>query len=109
MYPAAFWSLVRIYKNALDEKCVEELEFSALTARRLPQCKATMERIFLHVKDVETEVRNRLTIGLLSVAIIRIKTSLHFCSNCCRKFTMLKRMLNLFNNSEGASTSINTG
>lgn len=54
MCPAAFWPLVRIYKNALDEECVEELEFSALTARRLPQCKATVERIFLHVKDVET-------------------------------------------------------
>lgn len=63
---------MRNYKNALDEKCCEEVAVSALAAYCLPPSNATMERIFSHVTNVKIKLRNKLSTGLLS-AIIRIK------------------------------------
>lgn len=96
--PVAFWSVVRTYKNALDEHCFEELATTALTAYCLPLSNATVERVFSHVTAVKNKLRNKLSTGLLS-AIIRIKTRLHFSGNCCKNFTVTDRMLSLFNDS----------
>ncbi|KAK3862369.1 hypothetical protein Pcinc_001950 [Petrolisthes cinctipes] len=107
----AFWSVVRTYKNALNENCFEELAVSALNAYCLPLSNATVERIFSHVTNVKTKLRNKLSTVVLS-AIIRIKTSLHFSGNCCKDFAVTKRMLSLFNDSmygaSAASSSAST-
>ncbi|KAK3896263.1 hypothetical protein Pcinc_000007 [Petrolisthes cinctipes] len=101
----------RTYKNALDENCFEELAESALNAYCLPLSNATVERIFSHVTNVKTKLRNKLSTVVLS-AIIRIKTSLHFSGNCCKDFAVTKRMLSLFNDSmygaSAASSSAST-
>lgn len=106
--PVAFWTGVRKYKNALEENCFEELALAALTAYCLPLSNAVVERIFSHVTNVKSKLRNKLSTSVLA-AIIRVKTRLHFSGNCCKHFKVTEKMLSLFNDSmygsEGASTS----
>lgn len=107
--PVAFWSGVRKYKDALNENCFEELAIVALSAYCLPVSNAVVERIFSHVTNVKSKVRNKLSTELLS-AIIRVRSKLHFRETCCEDFVVTKKMLSLFNNSmyessDGASTS----
>ena len=95
--PVHFWSVVRKFKNALVENCFEELAISALSAYCLPLSNAVVERIFSHITNVKSKLRNKLSTEVLS-GIIRIKSRLHFSGKCCKDFTVTKKMLSMFNN-----------
>ena len=94
--PVTFWTVCRDYKNSLNENCFEELADTALTANCLPISNAVVERIFSYVTNVKNKQRKKLTTNVLS-AIIRMKSRLHFSSNCCKIFVVTVNMLSLFN------------
>ena len=89
-------------KYSLDENCLKEFADTALTANCLPISNDVVEKIFSYV----TNVKNKLSTNALSV-IIRIKSRLHFSSNCCQNFVVTEKMFSLFNNAmyDGWGTS----
>ena len=93
-----FWTVVRKYENAAGEKCFAELAQIVLNAHALPLSNAYVERIFSHVTNIKTKVRNRLSLETLE-AILRIRS--HLCSEgiCCNKFKVTDKMLSMFNSS----------
>lgn len=93
-----FWTVVQKYDNAAGEKCFAELAQIVLIAHALPLSNAFVERIFSHVTNIKTKVRNRLSLETVE-AVLRIRS--HLCSEgkCCNKFEVTDKMLSMFNSS----------
>lgn len=78
-----FWSGISRHKNALGEHPYKELASYVLSCLTMPVSNAVVERIFSHVTNVKTKLRNSLSIEMLD-AIIRIRTTLVSQGICCK-------------------------
>ena len=86
-----FWTVVQKYDNAAGEKCFAELAQIVLNAYALPLSNVFVERIFSHVTNIKTKMRNRLSLETME-AILRIRS--HLCNEgiCCNKFEVTDKM-----------------
>ncbi|MPC66391.1 hypothetical protein E2C01_060538 [Portunus trituberculatus] len=80
-----FWKVVQKYENAAGEKCFAELAQIVLNAHALPLSTAFGERIFSHVTNIKTKVRNRLSLETME-AVLRFRSRLCSEGICCNKF-----------------------
>ena len=98
--PAKFWTAVWDYKREDGERTYKELYEYSLAAFCMPISNAFVERIFSHVGNVKTKLRNRMSLNLLD-AILRIRTTLILGKGgCCKSLEVTKEMLDKFNSAE---------
>ncbi|KAK3885377.1 hypothetical protein Pcinc_010410 [Petrolisthes cinctipes] len=100
-----FWVAVKQYENAAGVKCFSELAQMVLNAHAIPLSNAFVERIFSHVTNIKSKVRNRLSLETME-AVLRIRSKLAGEKICCNKFKVTDKMLSLFNNSMYSARSI---
>ena len=91
-----FWVGVKSFQNGMGEKPFQELSKWAPSSLVTPASNAIVERIFSHVTNVKSKLRNRMNIKMLN-AICRIRCHLQFRGLCCRDFVPSQAMLKLFN------------
>ena len=93
-----FWAVAQNYENVAGEKYFAELARIVLNAHALPLSNAFVKRIFSHVTNIKTKVRNKLSLKTMEV-ILRIRS--HLCSEGirCNKFEVIDKMLSMFNSS----------
>ncbi|KAK4320651.1 hypothetical protein Pmani_008484 [Petrolisthes manimaculis] len=87
-----FWVAVKQYENAAGVKCFSELAEMVLNAHVIPLSNAYVERIFSHVTNIKSKVRNRLTLETME-AVLRIRSKLAEEKICCNKFKVTDKML----------------
>ncbi|KAK3893224.1 hypothetical protein Pcinc_002910 [Petrolisthes cinctipes] len=93
--PVAFWTYVLYYENAAGEHCYRELATIAINSYCIPLSTAFVERVFSHVTNVKTKVRNKLHTSSLE-AILRIRSHMFTNAICCQNFEVTDKMLRLF-------------
>lgn len=91
-----FWVGVSSFQNGMGEHPFQELSKWALSSLVTLASNAIVERIFSHVTNVKTKLRNRMSTKMLD-AIVRIRCHLQFQGLCCKDFVLYPEMLKLFN------------
>ena len=91
-----FWCGIFKYTSSTGEHPFRQLALYALTALATPVSNAICERVFSHVTNVKTKLRNRMQLDMLD-AVIRVRVNLKFGQKCCRDFSASQEMLELFN------------
>lgn len=90
-----FWVGVRSFQNGMGEHPFQELSKWALSSLVTPASNAIVERMFSHVTNVKSKLRNRMSTEMLD-AIVRIRCHLQFRGLCCRDFVPYPEMMKLF-------------
>ncbi|XP_077256816.1 uncharacterized protein LOC143894438 isoform X1 [Temnothorax americanus] len=91
----AFWSNVRIYKDARGYQPFKKLAKFALKILSLLFNNAVVERVFSVMNATKTKPQNKINFKMLD-AILRIRTHFHAKKICCQRFVPSNLMYEKF-------------